>query len=499
MTATRTNEVVIVGRDVPLWLAAGVIQSALGTNGVTVTAIELPSRLREHDVCASQPALEALHHRLRIDESALLAATGAVFSLGQNFVDMSKSTPSFFHAYGTYGAPIDQKAFLPFWLMARRFGLQVAFEDFSLTAAAAKHGRMLIPDAATETYGRTDYAYHLPARGYARWLRNLAVRRGVTAIESNAVRAEFDSDGASIAAVHLEGGHRVGGQLFIDASGSEASLMSALGVRRETWREYFAADRQLAASAPPFSSIPPYAEVRAWSEGWLSLIPDRTRTHIVQAYSSNERSDDEALQVASSIAGLRLSDATVMKSDPGRLQTAWERNCVAVGEAACAFDAIHCVDLQALQLSLVHLLSLFPVSGDYQAERAEYNRISRQAFERIRDFQSAFYVTNRYPRSSFWTRARNAARCAELTHKIDTFRARGEVPLYENESFALESWQALLIGQGVVPESYDPAIERTSPEAMKREFRSILAFIKEKVQEQTTHDFYLANVCTRQL
>ncbi|HMN46614.1 MAG TPA: tryptophan 7-halogenase [Povalibacter sp.] len=497
MTAAKIDQVVIVGRDVSLWLAASVIRSALGSNGVKVTAVELPSQLCEHDVCASQPALEALHHRLRIDEAALLAATGGVFSLGQNFVDASKATPSFFHAYGTYGAPIDQKAFLPFWLMARHSGLQAAFEDFSLTAAAAKHGRMLIPDAATETYGRTDYAYHLPARGYARWLKNLAIRRGVTAIESSAVRVVFDADGRSIAAVEGDSGNRIEGQLFIDAAGSDAPLMSALGVKRETWRGYFAADRQLAASAAPFSSIPPYAEVRAWSGGWLSLIPDRTRTHVVQVYSSSERSDEEALQIASGIAGLPLHDASVTTSDPGRLQTAWVGNCVALGAAACTFDAIHGVDVQALQLGLAHLLSLFPAGGEYAAERAEYNRIARQAFERLRDFQSAFYVTNRYPRSSFWTRARSAGRSAELTHKIDTFRARGEVPLYENESFALESWQALLIGQGIVPESYDPAIERTSPETMKHEFRRILAFIKDKVQEQTTHDFYLENVCTR--
>ncbi|MDB5455887.1 MAG: Tryptophan halogenase, partial [Caulobacter sp.] len=44
MTAAPITEVVIVGRDAPLWLAASVVQRALGPAGVTVQAVELPSR-----------------------------------------------------------------------------------------------------------------------------------------------------------------------------------------------------------------------------------------------------------------------------------------------------------------------------------------------------------------------------------------------------------------------------------------------------------------------
>ncbi len=44
-----------------------------------------------------------------------------------------------------------------------RQGLEARFEEFSLTAAAARHGRMLLPDAAIEGFGFTDYGYHLPA------------------------------------------------------------------------------------------------------------------------------------------------------------------------------------------------------------------------------------------------------------------------------------------------------------------------------------------------
>lgn len=490
---SAVQHVVMVGRDAPLWLAACVVQSAFGTLGVKVTAVELPSGLRPQDVYPTLPALEALHARLRIEESTLLRATRGAFSLGQNFGDASRAVPSFFHAYGAYGAPIDGKAFLPYWLLARNFGLQVALEEFSLTAAGAKQGRMLIPDAATEAYGRTDYAYHLPAIEYARLLKQLAVRRGVAAVETGGIGASMDA--GEIAAVHLADGRQVDAQLFIDLTHDSRLIGAALGVPRESWRRYFPVDRTLVAAGTRFTAVPCYAEIRASTQGWLGLFPTQAGTQVVQAYSSAMCSDEEAAQVAAVVSGMHLSEMAVGSTDPGRRSVAWEGNCVAIGAAACTLDPIHSVELHAVQMGLVHLLSLFPAHADYTAERAEYNRVMHSGFERLRDFQSAYYATNRYASSSFWTGAGDSTISPELAHKIATFRARGEVPMLEQETFALESWQALLLGHGVMPESYDPMIDRTPPDLMKREFRRILGFIKDKVEEQTTHDCYLRSVC----
>jgi tryptophan halogenase len=153
------------------------------------------------------------------------------------------------------------------------------------------------------------------------------------------------------------------------------------------------------------------------------------------------------------------------------------------------------VELQAVQVGLVHLLHLFPVHADYEVERTEYNQNVRSAFERIRDFQSAHYVLNRFGGSPLWTRAREQPASPELKHKIDTFRACGDVAYYEDETFMIDDWQALLIGHGVCPESYDPAVERTSPEVMHRELGRVLSFIATKVEEQPSHSDYLQTVC----
>ena len=143
-----------------------------------------------------------------------------------------------------------------------------------------------------------------------------------------------------------------------------------------------------------------------------------------------------------------------------------------------------------MQLGLVHLLPLFPVDADYAVERNEYNKNLQSAFERIRDFQSAHYVRSRYG-GEFWERARLTPVSRDLLRRIGVFRARGEVAHYEDESFSIDDWQALMLGHGVLPESWDPAVDRTAPDLLKSELRRILGFIRRKVEEQRSHGQYL--------
>lgn len=493
--SARISKVVVVGRDAALWLSAAVIQKALRPSGVSVEAVELPSALGAADVYTTLPPLEALHSQLQIDEAVLLRRTQGSFSLGQNFVDASGEAPAFLHAYGSAGAQIDGRDFFAYWLKARGLGLQVGLEDFSLTAAAARHGRLMIPDDESEIYGRSDYGYHLPAADYVGTLKALAAHFGVVSHRADAVGAELDPECGCILRLNCGDGRSIEGQLFIDAAGLGGDLIGAgLAVSRESWRVHFPTDRLLVASGPKFQSTPVYAEIRACEGGWSALYPSRAQTHVVHAYSNALSSDEEALASAASNTGLSLANPVVRALDQGPRIVAWERNCIAIGEAACMFDPIHGVDLHAVQLGLVHLLACFPTYGGFEAERAEYNRVTRSAFARIRDFQSVHYALNRYGSSPLWTQAREAAVSPELAHRIGTFRARGEVAPWEDDSFLPDSWRALFIGHGLAPESYLPTVDRTPPEEMKAQFRRMLGFVKEQVLRQPTHDQYLERI-----
>ncbi len=478
--SSAPRHVVIVGRDAGLWLTAAALRSALGPAGIAVTAIELPSRLGPAAAYATWPAIESLHARLGLDEASLLRSTGGSFSLGYNIV-ASGGRP-FFLAHGSYGAPIDGSDFFPFWLKARQFGLAAQLEDFSPTAMAARHGRVLLPDEQTETFGRTDYAYHLPAIAYAAMLKSHANRLGVAMHQAIGIEVKRDRSGA-IEAVVPDGGPNISGDLFIDASGPEAVLISG-SAATDDWCDLFSYDRVLTARGQRFAAVPAYADLRVSQSSWTALYASQGATHVVYSYRAEDEDDDAAIASATTASGLTLSDVVITSTAPGIREKAWAGNCVAIGSSACVLDPLFDLDLHVTQLGIVHLLSLFPTTVGADAERAEYNRISRSLFERLRDFQSALY---------FLAGASQTAPDS-LLHKIETFRARGVIAPMEDETFSPDQWRALFVGLGLLPEGWPPAIETVPPEQMKEGFRRILGFVRAKVLEQPTHDHYLAEI-----
>lgn len=487
------GKVVIAGRDVAGWLAALAIQRATAAMGVEVHLIELPATIQAADVCATLPAIEAFHRLLGIDEHDLLRATGGTFTLGQSFVNFSGGNTAFFHPYGSAGIALNRLPFLQVLTRARQGGLNVPFEDFSLTAAAAKHNRFIVPDSETESFARTDYGYHLPAQAYVAALKARAVKAGVKVTTARDVAIGRHPDSGDIVAVHA-GGQRIAGDLFIDAGGPEALLMRQLGVPFESWRPWFGADRILSVAGNRLASLPPYGQVRAQPTGWLGLYAAQGATHLVQVYDSAHLNDDAALQSSAVVTGLTLGDAVAGPLDPGRSRSAWAHNCVAIGDAACTFDPIDAVGLHGAQLGLAHLLTLFPRGPGMAVERAEYNRLTGMAFARLRDFQLAHYAGNRVD-APFWQQAREAALPDSLLAKLDAFRARGILPLFDEESFHADSWHAVLLGHGIVPESYEPLVDAIRDEDIVTHLRRMLGYIRDQVQAATSHDAYLELFC----
>lgn len=489
----QAASVVVLGRDVDLWLTVAAISSALGHSGVTVEAVELPSRLRPSDIAATLPPLEAFHAKLGLGEAEVLLAAASAFSFGQSFTSRSGTPSSFFHAWGTHGRPIEDVEFFHLWRQARLLGLNVPLQSFCLTAVAAQNGRMLVPDESAYAFGRTDYGYHLHTAAYVSLLKSLTSAHGVRLHEAQDVEAERSGEHAAIAALMLDGSRRVRADLFVDASGADALLLGgALGAPLHSWRNCLTPKRVLLARAPAFTSIPPFAEVRIGPDGWTALHPTRAATGIVHAFDNG--SDADAAAAAAKAAGIELADATLRTFEPGMRADPWQANCVGVGEAACVFDPIHDVGIHALQLGIVHLLSLFPVTADFTAERREYNRIMRARFERIRDFQCALYALSPFD-GPFWQRNREPRMPDTLRHKVETFRARGHIAAMEDETFLADSWRVLFTGLGIVPESQPPAAGRIPPQRLRQEIERMLELIRRKVLEQPRHDDYLASFC----
>jgi tryptophan halogenase len=435
------------------------VQHTLGRTGVSVRVIELPTVLQPIDAYSAAPSIKGLHDQLGLDERLVLRACNAVPMVAQRFSNWSGSGAPFLHGYDDEPPPGSDLDFAQYWIKGRHGGLRSAFENFSLGAMAAKAGRVPTASSGGDETLTASYGYHLDAGRYSSLLRQVVLRRGVEAKAASVVGLDLEAD--RISALTLSDGEQVEADLFIDASGGEATLIGRMpGSQFESWREWLPCDRMIAASGNRLPQQPAFSQISAFRDGWVGLFPLQDRTAIIALYNSRMRSDREMVDSLSILARLPIvGDAVVSELRQGIRERTWVGNCVAIGEAAFALEPLDGVQLHIAHGCVSHLMAFFPVESGEYPEAAAYDRSIRQMADNMRDFQIAHYKLNRRFDDPLWDSCRDAKTPMNLQSKIDLFGARGHVALYENETFGAHNWASLFLGHGLMPESYDPRVD----------------------------------------
>jgi tryptophan halogenase len=487
----RVKSVAVVGRNAPVWLAALAIHRSLARAEVQVQVLELPSRLSDVDAYPTLPTLSALHALLGLDEQMLLQICHAVPVAAQRFANWSGGAQAFLLPYDDEPPPGGDLPFVHYWLKAKHEGLRVGFEDFSLGAAAARAGRVPVHiDAPMQL--SAGYGYHLDARTYSGMLKQIAIRQGIV-VTSSPVSGVTVNDGR-ITEVTLADGPAVKADLFVDASGVERALIGQMpGADFVSWNEWLPCDRMIAASAPRLNSLPGFSHIAAFRAGWIALRPLQNRTAVTTVYSSRVISDSEVAQQIPVLARVPVSgDAVVSALRQGTERRPWIGNCVAVGEAAIAIEPLDAVQLHTAHGCASHLMTLFPATADEFPEADVYNRTICRFAENIRDFALTHYKLNRRFDEPIWDAARERASPETLSRKIDLFAARGDVALYDDESFQGQGWIASLVGHGLVPETYDPRLDSVPEETQIAVVRQRLHDVAELVRQMPAVDQFVS-------
>lgn len=454
-----TKRLVIVGRDVDGWLTALALQHALADNGTRITMLELPSLFVKSDVLSAVPSLSHLNQMLGIDDARLLRACSGVPMVGQRFANWARSASSFMHAYDSDESSETESDFVDYWVKARHLGLRVPFEDFSPGAAAAKQGRVPLAGAFGRGLPNPSFGFQLDARQYAGALKQLALKKGVEHRPTGLRDVRCSPDG--IQAVISSDGESFEADIFIDATGAEAALIKLLsGSEVDSWSGWFPADRLLSGSGPPLRPLPAFAQIAAFRGGWLAIHPLQDRTAMVGAFSSNAV-DDATLRNLSVVAGIAIEgDLVIAQSQPGVRHRCWIGNCVAVGGSAAEIEPLDSALLHFLHASIGHLVGELTNVYAGQVDRDRYNHTIKLQAESIRDFQLAHFRLNGRLDEPFWDQARNASGPHSLQAKIAAFRSRASLPVAPDEPFRESNWAAVLIGHGIIPDSFSPWAEQ---------------------------------------
>lgn len=488
---TAIGKAVIVGGGLDAWLVANALLTAFGRTGLEVEVIETPMPLPAGGACVSTPRFRAFLSLIGIAESDLLRAAQASYCLAQRNIGWRGEGTSFLSGYGPIGAPIAGLPFLPFWVKARRHGMHVDLAAFSTAAVAAGNGRAPGGAATAGAGSSADYGYHFDLGGCVALLAAAARHRGAMATVATDVAPLRDGGTGRIDAIRLADGRTVSGDVFIDATGAVAKLSPALN-DAERGRRRGDPDRLFVASAPRGRQLHPLTTITAHPHGWLTTMALRDRMALHMSFAGALLSDEAAAHVAEKLAGAPLDRSVVTAFESHRRAAPWISNCVAIGDAACAGPDLDGAALRRLQISVAHLVSLFPLGADMTAEAAIYNERVTEHLDRLDDGMDARRRLNARSGEPFWDEARAAPISDRLAHRLAVFAARGIVALYQDESSGEEDWQAMLIGMGLIPESYDPQIDRVPDDEAIGRMQSLLGAIRREVEAMPPHEQALA-------
>ncbi len=492
------KDIVIVGGGTAGWMTAAALATIL--NG------RYNIRLVESDEIgivgvgeATIPMIQRFNRVLGIDEQEFMRETQGSFKLGVEFVNWGRLGERYMHGFGRLGQDLATVPFEQYWYKMRRLGKAAPLEQYSITRMAAKAGKFMPArhDVANSPLGDIAYAYHFDASLYARYLRKLAESRGVTRIEGKIVRATQREGDGYIAAVELENGMQVGGELFIDCSGFRGLLIEqTLQTGYEDWTHWLPADRALAVPCESAPHMTPYTRATAHQSGWQWRIPLQHRTGNGHVYCSRFISDDEAAStLLSNLDGQALAEPRLIKFQTGMRKQAWNKNVVAIGLAGGFLEPIESTSIHLIQSAIQRLIDFFPDSGFNATERDEFNRQSRFEYERIRDFIVLHYKLNQRTDSAYWTECANMAIPATLQQKMDLYRSSGRVVRVDNELFSEVGWTQVLEGQNLAVERYHPLVDVQSEADIADYLDSVRGVIAKCVDVMPTHDEYIKRHC----
>jgi len=491
MASNRIHRIVIAGGGTAGWMVAAGLSRTLGK--------ALDIKLVESDEIgtvgvgeATIPTLVTFHRLLDINEQEFMAATQATFKLGIGFENWRDVNQNYIHSFGTTGKDHWTAGFQHFWLKGRQRNLAGDYGDYCVELKAALEYKF-----AHLPRGGMNYAFHIDAGLYAKFLRKFSEAYGVKRIEGKITNVLTHDDSGFIKAIRLDSGAEIEGDLFIDCTGFRALLIGqTLHEPYEDWSHWLPCDTAVAVQTESLGEAVPLTRSIARESGWQWRIPLQHRVGNGMVYCSRYISDEQAKQtLLANIEGKTRTEPRVIKFKPGQRRRTWVKNCVAVGLASGFIEPLESTSIHLIGRSIIRLLQMFPGTSINPTDIEEFNRQTVAELEHIRDFIVLHYhVTNRQD-TPFWNACRTMEIPASLQHRIELFRETGRVFRFQNELFAENSWIQVMLGQGIVPKQYHQVADLMGDAELARFLDQIKSQVDNTVLQLPKHQSYVEQFC----
>ncbi|GHH23651.1 tryptophan halogenase [Sphingomonas glacialis] len=485
------RRIVVAGGGTAGWMAAAAIARTMGRTA-EVTLIESDAIGTVGVGESTIPPLVTYNRLLGIGEADFMRATQATFKLGILFDGWKDGTDRYFHSFGTTGQDHWSAGFQHFWMNGRERGHDAAYDAYCLELVAAMEGKFAhLPDE------RMNYAYQLDSSLYSQFLRRMAEGDGTRRIEGKIARVALDGETGDVAALHLESGVVVEGDLFLDCTGFRALLIEqALHAGYDDWSHFLPCDSAIAVQTENVRPPVPYTRAMAHDAGWQWRIPLQHRTGNGIVYCSRYLDRDAALErLLGNVEGTVLTEPNNIRFVTGARRRQWHRNVVAIGLSGGFMEPLESTSIHLIQRAILRLIRMMPGGGISPRDVAEFNDQQFADMEQIRDFLILHYKATNRRDSPFWRQCAAMEVPESLAQKIALFRETGRVFRRNEELFAENSWVQVMLGQGIEPAAYHPIADKLPDEELARFLGKLRENVARTVAGLPSHADYVAQYC----
>jgi tryptophan halogenase len=316
----------------------------------------------------------------------------------------------------------------------------------------------------------TAFGYHIENEALASFLEQLNRRLGVEIIDDEVLHVNQDEQG--VAALRMKSGTTHAADLYVDCSGFASVLLGkALNEPFCGFGDTLFCDRAVVGNwLRDGEPIKPYTTCETMDAGWCWQIEHENRIGRGYVYSSGFISDESA-EAEFRRNNPRLQNTRIVKFVSGHYRNAWVKNVIAIGNACGFVEPLEASALQVICAQSMALANTLVESN--QAIRETHRKYYNQTFDRtwhsIRDFLAIHYRFNTRIDTPFWRFCNNCTPLHGAEPVVEYYQENGpstymgQLLLPPDDSYGLEGYYALLLGQQVsYKPSYDPTEAETS-------------------------------------
>lgn len=344
-------------------------------------------------------------------------------------------------------------------------------------SALMAHDRAFARKQDGTPHFHNSHAFHIENEKLVNHLEIICRQAGVEITDGKMVEHEVGDvqiakrTERGVTALLLESGERVTADLFIDASGFRSELLGrALGEPTVEYGASLFCDRAVIGGWPRTDEpIKPYTVAETMDSGWCWQIEHESWINRGYVYSSRFVSDDEALAELMTKNPKIANQPRVVKFRSYRHSRMWIGNVVGIGNASGFVEPLEATALQVICVQTSTLADgLVDSMQEPTASMIEvYNRYNTGQWDDIRDFLAVHYKYNTRLDTPFWKACREETDICNAAEVVRFYRENGPsallsgILLHPTNSFGLEGYLAMLVGQNVPHEKtyYPPPAE----------------------------------------